>query len=273
MKVLFSFFAFGILTFLSCKKEPAPEQPGFCGTGSGNMPIDTTETVPQHPDAAARVATITYTNTNSAGETFGQRMFYNRAGFLDSVVGTGSEVNTYTRMFTHLPTYTLVRFYNAAGVFNGSLDSIRLNAAGYPTASYKSLNGTMQLISFLNYDTEGNLISRQYNYQRDGLTINTYNHWEAGDLKTFDVSGENSDYTLAYTYFMPAPSMPGEPLSLKNLVEFGRPLKHSLHLRISERKDSATDLTMYVYKWSRCRIVNWTKDGGKTVTATLTYEN
>ena len=260
MKSLLPVLTFSILLFASCKKEQREELYGICGTDPNVL---------EDPNTGNRVATLTQKNV--AGEAFTQKFFYNAAGFLDSVVQTGSQ--NLTQKFVHTPGYTLIRVYDSAGVYTGNNDSISLNAAGYPMQMFNRTYNTVARVSTFTYNTAGQLLSRQHDYEPNRYTYTIYNKWEAGDLVTYDISNGNPAVIYQYTYSQTVPSASGEPQNLYTLLELGRPLKISSHLRISERKNAEPDSTMLLYIWKDSRIQNWTQDEGKTITATLTYYN
>ncbi len=270
MKVLFSFLAFGILTFLSCKKESAPEPIGWCGTLPGRPVLpDTTQYPPQNPDSSARVATVT--EQNAAGESYTRQLFYGAGELVDSVVCTGSKA--YVQRFKHTPDYTVSRAYDGGSNVLLGVDSIRLNAAGYPAVMYQMRNDTdtVQLLTTFKYDAAGYLTSRNYDYVPNRYNRTVYYTWDAGDLVSYNDGGGNTTAITLYTYFLLNPAMPGEPQNLEPLFETGRPLKQAAHLRISTRNATEREPTMIVYSWEKGRIVSWLKNGGTTTTARLTY--
>ena len=259
-----------MIVLSSCKKEKPDNVPNVI-TPPPVTPLFDSTVPPADPDFSARVATLTEPDNN--GNKFTRQLFYNAAGLVDSVVCTGSK--SYVQRFTHTADYTLNRFYDAAGNATGVLDSIRLNAGGYPTATYKIQQDTVWSTYMHEYDANGYLGTTYFNQYKPSRYGNTsYRGWSNGDMSSTNGGCGNWRCTDSYEYDTTKPGMTGEPEQLEMLFQIGRPVNHSAHLRISAKNAYDTDATLFVYKWANRRIVTWFPNKYSVLTEKqLTYYN
>ena len=252
MKAFLPLFTFGVLLVCSCKKE-STENAIWCGTGTGYDPQnsqsgDSTLFPPDNPDLAARIATVSEAN----GQV--RRLYYDTAGLVDSVVGSGAK--SYVQRFIHNSGSTLSKVYDAQGIFTGTADSILLNAAGAPTAFYELKNGVLQAVTFYTYNAKDELIVLQYNNVLEGTTFNFSHTWSGGNLVAIKETIKSESVPTYYSYHILKPAAPGEKQQLESLFKMGRAVKHSVDLRISERKETERQETSFRYRWSGAVLWN-----------------